>query len=160
MSPTSPVVRPVWRTLLGIVALTACAEPVERTEPETGTRIHLRPRTADSAGAPFSGGVMVGSTVYLSGVLGLDSTGAVPADTAMEARLALEAMRGVLADAGMMMDDLVSVQVFTPEISTYATFNAVYREFFTGAYPARAFLGSGPLLLGARFELQGIAVRR
>jgi hypothetical protein len=50
--------------------------------------------------------------------------------------------------------------VFSPDLSTYDTFNGVYREFFRGPFPARAFIGSGPLLLGARFEVQGIAVRR
>lgn len=138
----------------------ACAEPAEQPEPAAITVTHVRPRTADSAGAPFSGGVLVGNTLYLSGVLGLDSTGAIPADMATEARLALEAMRGVLTDAGLTMDDLVSVQIFSPDVATYDTFNAVYREFFTGAYPARAFIGSGPLLLGARFEVQGVAVKR
>lgn len=138
----------------------ACAEPTEPRDTAATTRTHLRPRTADSAGAPFSAGVLAGNTLYLSGVLGLDSTGAIPADVATEARYALERVQGVLADAGLTMDDLVSVQVFSPDLSTYDTFNAVYREFFTGAYPARAFIGSGPLLLGARFEVQGVAVTR
>ncbi len=143
-----------------VILATACTEPVERAEVGEISITHLRPRTADSAGAPFSAGVLAGNTLYLSGMLGLDSTGAVPADVATEARLVLEGMRGVLADAGMTMDELVSVQIFSPDVSTYDTFNAVYREFFTGPYPARAFIGSGPLLLGARFELQGVAVRR
>jgi 2-iminobutanoate/2-iminopropanoate deaminase len=138
----------------------ACAEPGEEPEPAATAVTHLRPRTADSAGAPFSGGVLAGNTLYLSGVLGLDSAGAVPADIATEARYALERVQSVLADAGLTMDDLVSVQVFAPDLTTYDAFNAVYREFFTGPYPARAFIGSGPLLLGARFEVQGIAVRR
>lgn len=144
--------------LLGLSA--ACAEPVARPERAATAVTHLRPRTADSAGAPFSAGVLAGNTLYLSGVLGLDSTGAIPADVATEARYALERVQGVLADAGLTMDDLVSVQVFSPDLATYDAFNAVYREFFTGAYPARAFIGSGPLLLGARFEVQGVAVTR
>lgn len=138
----------------------ACTEPVERPDTNAPTRTHLRPRTADSAGAPFSAGVLAGNTLYLSGVLGLDSTGAIPADVATEARYALERVQGVLAEAELTMDDLVSVQVFSPDLSTYDTFNGVYREFFRGPFPARAFIGSGPLLLGARFEVQGIAVRR
>jgi enamine deaminase RidA (YjgF/YER057c/UK114 family) len=147
--------------VLTLLALTpACTEPAEQHDTDGAPRTHLRPRTADSAGAPFSAGVLAGNTLYLSGVLGLDSTGAIPSDTAAEARYALERMRGVLAEAGLTMDDLVSVQVFSPDLSTYDTFNGVYREFFRGPFPARAFIGSGPLLLGARFEVQGIAVRR
>jgi enamine deaminase RidA (YjgF/YER057c/UK114 family) len=36
----------------------------------------------------------------------------------------------------------------------------VYRTYFKQEFPARAFLGSGPLLRGAKFEIQGIAVKR
>lgn len=59
------------------------------------------------------------------------------------------------------MDDLVFVQVFCSDVVHYAAFNAVYRTFFTKEFPARAFYGvGGPLLFNARFEVQGIAVKR
>jgi enamine deaminase RidA (YjgF/YER057c/UK114 family) len=112
---------------------------------------------ADPAAAkqpPFSGAVLAGDTLYLSGVLGTGDT-AEGAATA-----ALTSIQNALKAAGMTMDDLVSVQVFTPDVANYDGFNAVYRKFFKQEYPARAFLGSGPLLNGARFEVQGIAVRR
>jgi enamine deaminase RidA (YjgF/YER057c/UK114 family) len=60
----------------------------------------------------------------------------------------------------MSMDDLVSVQVFCSDVAHYDTFNRVYRTYFTKEFPARAFLGAGTLLFDARFEVQGIAVRR
>lgn len=59
----------------------------------------------------------------------------------------------------MTMDDLVCVQVFCPDLSLYAKFNAAYRKFFAKDFPARAFIGSGPLLFGGHFELQGMAVK-
>ena len=58
------------------------------------------------------------------------------------------------------MDDLVSVQVYASDVGDYDAFNSVYRTYFTREFPARAFLGSGTLLFGARFEVTGIAVRR
>ena len=60
----------------------------------------------------------------------------------------------------MTMDDLVWVQVFCSDVAHYETFNRVYRTYFTKEYPARAFIGSGKLLFDARFELQGVAVKR
>jgi len=36
----------------------------------------------------------------------------------------------------------------------------VYRTYFHGNYPARAFIGAGKLLFGARFEVLGIAVKK
>jgi reactive intermediate/imine deaminase len=110
--------------------------------------------------APFSDGVLVGDTLYLAGRLGLDPTGKPPADAAQEARLILDGMKAVLAEAGMTMEDLVSVQVFCPDLSLFDAFNTVYRSYFGTDFPARAFIGSGPLLHGGRFEVQGIAVKR
>ena len=71
----------------------------------------------------------------------------------------LDGVRAVLAEAGMQMNDLVFVQIFCSDVSLFDTFNAVYRQYFSGDLPARAFLGSGPLLFGARFEIIGIAAR-
>lgn len=110
---------------------------------------------------PFSDAVMVGNTLYLAGKLGLDpATGKPPQDVEQEIRLVMDAMKKTLTAAEMTMDDLVSVQVFCPDLSLYDKFNEVYRSYFTKNFPARAFIGSGPLLRGARFEVQGIAARR
>lgn len=120
--------------------------------------INLPGRTA---AAPFSDAVLAGDTLYVAGRLGLDpATGRQPASAEQEARNVLDGVQAVLAEAGMTMDDLVSVQVFCPDVSLYGVFNRVYREYFAAQPPARAFLGSGPLLRGARFEVTGIAVRR
>ncbi len=111
---------------------------------------------------PFSDGVLVGDTLHIAGRIGLDpATGCPPADADAEARLMLDGVRDVLAQAGMSMADLVSVQIFCPDVSLFGRFNEVYRTYFVGGpTPARAFIGSGPLLFGARFELVGLAVKR
>ena len=71
----------------------------------------------------------------------------------------MESMKSMLEAAGLTMDDLVSVQVFCSDVDLYDIFNNVYRTYFTGNFPARAFVGSGTLLYGARWEVQGIASR-
>jgi 2-iminobutanoate/2-iminopropanoate deaminase len=110
---------------------------------------------------PFSDAVLVGKTLYLAGKLGVDpATGKAPGDVEQETRLVMDAVKKTLAAAEMTMDDLVSVQVFCPDLALYEKFNEIYRSYFTKNFPARAFIGSGPLLRGARFEVQGIAVRR
>jgi len=111
--------------------------------------------------APFSDGVLLGNTLYIAGRLGLDSkTGKLPDDVEQEARIVLDGVKSVLAEAGMTMDDLVFVQVFCPDVSLYTKFNDVYKGYFGTDYPARAFVGSGPLLRGAHFEMNAIAVKR
>lgn len=111
---------------------------------------------------PFSDGVLVGDTLYLSGRIGIDpAIGTAPADVDQEITLLLDGVRDVLKAAEMAMDDLVYVQIYCSDLSLFDRFNQRYRSYFSkGDLPARAFLGSGPLLLNGRFELQGIAVRR
>jgi 2-iminobutanoate/2-iminopropanoate deaminase len=110
---------------------------------------------------PFSDAVLVGDTLYLSGRIGIDpATGLAPADLDQEITFLFDALRDVLAASGMTMDDLVYIQIFCPDLSLFEHFNGRYRSYFKGDLPARAFLGSGPLLLNGRFEVQGIGVKR
>jgi 2-iminobutanoate/2-iminopropanoate deaminase len=143
------------RALLVVaVLLTACAHQsaMERRY------INLPGRSVQ---APFSDGVLVGNTLYLAGRIGLDpATGRPPADAAAEARQLLQDFRTVLAQAGMTLNDLVFVQVFCSDVALFDTWNQVYRSLLAEPFPARAFIGSGPLLFGARFEMQAIAVKR
>ncbi len=124
-------------------------------------RTYVEPRAASEADAlPFSGAVRVGDTLYLSGDIGLDENLKVPTDVTAEVTLLMESIKKRLAEAGMTFDDLVYVQVFCSDVAHYDAFNAVYRTYFEREFPARAFIGSGELLFGARFEMQGIAVKR
>ena len=109
---------------------------------------------------PFSDGVWVGDTFYVSGHLGLEkATGQPPASPEQEAQLLMESVRATLAAAGLGMGDLVAVQIYCSDVSLFSRFNAVYRTYFKGNFPSRAFLGSGPLLFGCRFEVLGIATK-
>lgn len=114
----------------------------------------------DGEGPPFSGAVQVGNTLYLSGTIGLDPGQQVPATAEAEARNVLNNIQSSLEAAGMTMNDLVMVQVYSSDVSDYGAFNGVYRTYFTTEFPARAYIGAGTLLFGARFEVLGVAVKR
>jgi len=124
-----------------------------------GAKRFINPRTAaDTTVPPFSGAVIAGNTMYLSGTLGLEPGNKPPATVEAEATNVLNNIQNVLKQGGMTMDDLVYIQIFCPDVANYDAFNKIYRTYFKKEFPARAFLGSGPLLFGARFEVQGIAV--
>ena len=144
-------------TLAVCVAMFAMVSPALSAQ----QRQYIAPRMAnDTASLPFSEAVMVGNTLYLSGTIGLLPGNRVPDSAEEEARMVMENVKATLAQAGMTMDDLVSVQVFCSDLSQYRAFNRVYATYFTREYPARAFLGVAHVLFDARFEVQGIAVRR
>ncbi len=119
---------------------------------------YLRADTGPAATLPFSEAVWVGDTLYVSGNIGLDpQTRQPPADAAAEARLVMDAIKGTVERAGLTMDDLVSVTVYCSDLSLFDTFNTVYRGYFHGHFPARAFIGVAHILFNGRFEVQAIA---
>ena len=115
----------------------------------------------DNPQAPFSGAILAGNTLYLSGRIGLDAkTGKAPADADEEIKILLDHVKATLVQAGMGMDDLVYVQIACTDLSLYDKFNAAYRTYFTTKeLPAREFIGAATLLRGGHFEIQAIAVR-
>lgn len=116
---------------------------------------------SDRPDLPFSNAVVIDDTIYLAGHIGIDpKTKKPPLKVEDEARAVLEAIKATLAKSDATMEDIVSVQVFCSDLSTYDAFNAVYRTYFKGKFPARAFIGSGKLLFDARFEVQAVAIKR
>ena len=109
---------------------------------------------------PFSSAAAVGNTLYLAGHIGLQPGTQKPSgDPEREARDVLDSLRDTLTRAGYTLQDVASLTIFCSDLSLYDTFNNVYRAYFRPPFPARAFIGSGPLLLGARFEIQAVAVK-
>ena len=148
------------RALLGVALFAAgfiIATAV--TSSQSGPQYLNNPGRADSN--PYSNLVVVGDTVYLAGSIGIDpATGAPPDKVEDEVKIVMDSMKDRLERVGMSMDDLVMVNVYCPDLTLYDRFNAVYRTYFDDHFPARAFLGSGPLLLGGHFEITGIAVKK
>lgn len=142
--------------LMGIVLLMFCtiAGAADR-------KYIVKPRASDMKALPFSDGVLVGNTLYIAGHIGLDpKSGNAPADAEQEARLVMDGVKQTVESAGLTMDDVVSVQVFCTDLKFYETFNNVYKTYFHGDYPARAFVGAASLLRGGRYEVLGVAVKK
>ena len=121
----------------------------------------VKPRSGDRKALPFSEAVLVGSTLYIAGHIGLDAkTDLPPASAEDEARLVMDGIKQTVESAGMSMDDVVSMQIFCTDLKLYDTFNAVYKTYFRGDFPARSFIGTDKLLRNGRYEVLGVAVKR
>lgn len=121
----------------------------------------VNPRPADAKALPFSDAVLVGNTLYIAGHIGFDpKTGQAPADAEQEARLVMDGVKKTVENAGLTMDDVVSVQIFCTDLKLYETFNGVYRTYFHGDFPARAFIGTDKILRNGHYEVLGIAVKK
>ena len=144
------------RIVVGVLFLVCCA-----AAGAADRKYIVKPRAADMKALPFSDGVLVGNTLYIAGHIGLDpKTGMAPASAEEEARLVMDGIKQTVELAGLTMEDVVSIQIFCTDLKLYETFNGVYKTYFHGDYPARAFVGASNLLRGGRYEVLGIAVKR
>lgn len=110
---------------------------------------------------PFSEAVRVDNVVFLSGVLGTDSTGKlVPGGIGPETKQALENVKAALERNGLGMDRVVKCTVMLADIGEWAAMNAVYRTYFPTTKPARSAFGASGIVLGGRLELECIAAAR
>ena len=119
------------------------------------------PEIAPPAG-PYSHAVVAtGDLVYLSGQTGQDpSTGEiVSGGVAAETRQALDNLAAVLRAAGLDFSSVVKCNVFLTDIDDFPAMNAVYAQVIRAPHPARATVGVTGLALGARVEIECVAVR-
>ncbi len=113
----------------------------------------------EGLGLPFSAAVRVDNTLYLSGALGnipgtLDlAEGGIQGET----RQTMENIKTTLETFGSSMDDVVKCTVFLADIGEWAAMNEVYVTYFDNK-PARSAMGVSGLALGARVEIECIAV--
>lgn len=113
----------------------------------------------EMAGLPFSEAVRVGNLLFLSGQLGRDATGrVVPGGIAAETRQTMENIKAALARHGSSLDRVVKATVFLADMDEWAEMNRVYVTYFSNHLPARSALGANGLALGARVEIECIAV--
>jgi reactive intermediate/imine deaminase len=115
--------------------------------------------TLDTKGLPFSAAVRVGRMLYLSGQIGIDgSRKLVPGGIAAETRQVMDNIRTTLERYGSSLDYVVKATVMISDMSEWAEMNKVYVTYFDKHLPARSALGANGLAMGARVEIECIAV--
>jgi len=89
--------------------------------------------------APYSPGVKVGNTVYVSGVLAMDGDGNIvgAGDIKAQTRQVIESIKSVVEAAGGSVSDIAFNQIFLSDLANYAAMNEVYAEYFGNNPPAR-----------------------
>ncbi|MDD3251658.1 MAG: RidA family protein [Lachnospiraceae bacterium] len=118
--------------------------------------------TVNAPGAigPYSQAVVTGTIVYCSGQLPMNPiTGEMGRDIREMTSYSLKNLKGILAENGMSMDNIVKTTVFMTDLSEFAEMNQVYESFFTEPYPARSAVQVAALPKGAAIEIECIAVK-
>jgi 2-iminobutanoate/2-iminopropanoate deaminase len=116
----------------------------------------VRPPGAEPS-ASWSHGILVGDTLYISGMGGEDTAGKIPGDFEAEVKQALENIGAVLKAAGMSPADVVSVQVFLTDGATFERMNAVYKAYFKDPRPTRTTVVVAKLVGQGHIEITATA---
>lgn len=109
---------------------------------------------------PFSEAVRAGNTVYLSGQIGVipKSLTLVSGGIKNESQQTMENIKLSLEANNFTMENIVKCTVMLVDMTEWPVFNEVYKSFFSGNYPARSAFGVNALALGARVEVECIAI--
>jgi 2-iminobutanoate/2-iminopropanoate deaminase len=107
----------------------------------------------------YADAVVAGDTLYVSGIVPVDASGAVVGDDVVgQARQIFAIMERVLAAAGATPADVVKVTVYLLDIDDRPLINPVRQEFFGDTRPASTLVEVSRLAVpGARLEIEAIA---
>jgi len=122
---------------------------------------YIAPREAPVPVGPFSPGVEIGNTLYVSGQVGIDpATGRVEAkDVKGQTTQVLKNIQAVLTAAGYTLADVVKVNVYLSDISLFDEMNEVYKTVFPSPFPARTTIASSGLLRAALVAMEAVAAK-
>lgn len=109
----------------------------------------------------FSQVVEANGFVFVAGQVGDDpaTKKVVEGDFAAEVRAALDNVRRVLGAVGLDLADVVKSTVYLTDISDFARYDAIFREYFPSQPPTRATMAVASLVKPYRFEIEVIAAR-
>ncbi|NDP43968.1 MAG: RidA family protein [Aromatoleum sp.] len=123
------------------------------------TKKAIHSKHAPAALGPYSQAIRAGSTVYLSGQLGLDaSTGNMVEGVEAQAHMVFRNLRAVAQAAGGELDDIVKLTLLMADLADFTKVNEIMMTYFKPPYPARATYQVAALPKAARLEIEGILV--
>lgn len=114
---------------------------------------------APGAIGPYSQGIRIGYTLFLSGQIGLDpATGQLVEGLEAQTHQVFRNLRAVMQAGGGELDDIAKVSVMLADLGDFAKVNQIMATYFRSPYPARATYQVAGLPRGARIEVEGIAI--
>ena len=116
----------------------------------------VRPPGAEPS-ASWSHGILVGDTLFISGMGGEDAAGKIPGVFEAEVKQALDNVGAVLKAGGMSPRDVVSVQVYLTDAETFERMNAVYKAYFKEPRPTRTTVVVAKLVGQGHIEITATA---
>lgn len=90
---------------------------------------------------PFSAAVKAGDFLFVSGQASVDLQGNIAKGSfEEECRRSFDNVKAIVAAAGFTLQDIVQVKSYVGKQEDLASYNSIYREYFSAPYPARSTL--------------------
>ena len=113
---------------------------------------------APAAIGPYSQAIRSGNLIFVSGMLGIDTTdGSLKPTVEAQAEQALKNLAAVLKEAGTDTSAVLKTTVFLTDMGAFASVNEIYARFFTAPFPARSCVQVSALPKGGLFEIEAVA---
>jgi len=109
---------------------------------------------------PYSQAAVTGRTVYCSGQIAIDpATGMlVEGGAGEQARICLQNIEAVLAASGCGMRDVIKTAIFVTDMTEFKAVNEAYAASFPADPPARTTVAVAALPMGAKVEIEAVAI--
>jgi 2-iminobutanoate/2-iminopropanoate deaminase len=112
---------------------------------------------------PYSHGVLMGNTLFVSGQVGKNpiSGELMLSDIKTETRQVMENVKGILTDAGMDFSHVCKTTIFLTDMNDFASVNEIYGSYLDGqaGFPARETVQVTKLPLNVNVEISVIAIK-
>ena len=121
-------------------------------------RAVIATQAAPQAIGPYSQGIKVGNTVWISGQIPLDpsSMTIVDGDIAAEAEQVFRNLTAVAEASGGTLNNAVKINISLTDLGDFDAVNTVMASYFEEPYPARACVQVAARPKGARIEVEAI----
>ena len=114
--------------------------------------------SAPAAIGPYSQAIQLGDLLFTSGQLGIiPETGELAQGVEAQTEWALKNLGAILAESGLSYANVLKTTVFVANLADFAKVNAIYQQYFDGAYPARSCVQVAALPKGGLVEIECIA---
>jgi 2-iminobutanoate/2-iminopropanoate deaminase len=121
----------------------------------------INPQSMGPEPAAYTNGVLAhGTTLYISGQIGIDASGACSSDFAAQCDQVWANLSAILADAGMTLENIVKTTVFLVDPAHYATFVERRKQALKGHKPASTLVYVSQLVKPEwKVEIEAVAVK-
>ena len=121
----------------------------------------IKTNKAPQAIGVYSQGIQTDNLVFTSGQIPLTPDGNLIHDNFNEECIqVIKNIEAILQMSGCQLSDIVKLTVFLTDLSLFPQLNEVFKNFFASDPPARSAVEVTGLPMGARVEMEAVALKK